>query len=275
MTAPVRRGYVDGPFGQLHVRSARPAHPTGRPLLALHLTPGSGRMYEPVLAHLGGDRHALAPDTPGYGASDPPPREPRIADYASAMSALLDRFEVDSVDVVGYHTGSKIAVCLALAEPARVHRLVLVSAPNYTAEQLRRQRRSLAEPLRPAEDGSHLLRHWRGLCEWRGPGQTLELLQEEFAAQVQAGPRSHWGYRAAFDYPHVRYLPRVTQPVLVLCPQDDLEQPTLAAAGLIPDGRLRRLPGWGHGMTRTRAAELTRLLRDFLDEPVVFAGGPR
>ena len=265
MTTGVRRSYIDGPFGQLHVRTARPARATARPVLALHLTPGSGRMYEPLLAELGTDRLALAPDTPGYGASDPPPEQPGISDYAAAMSAVLDRFEVDSVDLLGYHTGSKIAVCLALAEPARVHRLVLVSAPNYSAEQLDRQRTALAVPTAPVEDGSHLLAHWRGLCAWRGPGQTLELVQEEFAAQLQAGGRAHWGYRAAFDYPHARYLPQVRQPVLLLCPEDDLEQPTLAAEPLIANGCFRRLPGWGHGMTRVRAEELAGLVRNFVD----------
>jgi pimeloyl-ACP methyl ester carboxylesterase len=272
VTAAVRRCYVDGPFGQLHLRRARPARPTARPLLAFHLTPGSGRMYEPLLAHLGTDRLALAPDTPGYGASDAPATVPTIGDYARAMSVLLDSFGLDSVDLVGYHTGSKIAVCLALAEPARVHRLVLVSAPDYSPEQLRRQRDDLAEPVEPAEDGSHLLAHWRGLCAWRGPGQTLEMVQEEFAAQLQAGPRAHWGYRAAFDYPHARYLPQVTQRVLVLCPEDDLEEPTLATGGLISNGRLERLPGWGHGMTRVRAAEFARLLRGFLDDDRPGAG---
>ena len=222
-------------------------------------------MYEPLLAHLGTDRLALAPDTPGYGASDAPAVPPSIGDYAIAMSALLDTFGLDSVDLLGYHTGSKIAVCLALAEPRRVNRLVLVSAPNYSSDQLRRQKESLGRPTAPAEDGSHLLAHWRGLCAWRGPGQTLEMVQEEFAAQVQAGSRAHWEYQAAFGYPHAQYLPQVGQPVLVLCPEDDLEEPTLAAATLINNGRLERLPGWGHGMTRVRTAELARVLRDFLD----------
>lgn len=266
MTTPVLRHYVDGPFGQIHVRLAQPARQVRRPFVALHLTPGSGRMYEPLLAQMGTDRLALAPDTPGYGASDAPGEPPAISDYAAAVSAVLDHHAVDSVDLMGYHTGSKIAVCLALAEPRRVHRLVLVSAPNYTAEQLARQQRTLAEPVGPTEDGAHLLTHWRGLCAWRGPGQTYEMVQEEFAAQLQAGPRSHWGYRAAFGYPHAEYLPRVQQQLLLLCPEDDLEEPTLAAERLLTNGRLLRLPGWGHGMTRVRTTELAALLRDFLDE---------
>ena len=269
MPASVRRSYVDGPCGQLHMRHAGPAHPTGRPLLALHLTPGSGRMFEPLLAELGTDRFVVAPDTPGYGASDAPPSPPTIRDYAAAMSVLLDACQVDTVDLLGYHTGSKIAVALALAEPARVHRLVLVSAPNYSSAQLRQQRRSLARPVEPVEDGTHLLTQWQGLCSWRGPGQTLDMVQEEFAAQLQAGPRAHWGYRAAFDYPHAQHLPRVPHPVLVLCPEDDLEEPTIAASSLIANGRLQRLPGWGHGLTRVRTIEFARLLRAFLDDDLI------
>lgn len=267
MTAPVRRAYVDGPHGQVHVRHSVPKSELHRPLLACHLTPGSGRMYEPLLARLGTDRLAMAPDTPGYGASDPPSRPPAISDYAAAMAAVLDHYRIDSIDLVGYHTGSKIAVCLALAQPDRVNRLVLVSAPNYSTEHLERQKRELGPSRRPTVEGTHLLRHWRGLLEWRGPGQTLRMLQDEFAEQQRGGPRAHWGYLAAFRYPHAQYLPQVKQRVLLLCPRDDLEQATLAAAGLLRNGELRRLPDWGHGMTWAHGDELAELLREFLDVP--------
>src|SRR3712207_7041745 len=47
-----------------------------RPLVAFHLSPSSGHLFVPLLRELAQDRLALAPDTPGYGASDPPPRVP-------------------------------------------------------------------------------------------------------------------------------------------------------------------------------------------------------
>ncbi|MBX3694488.1 MAG: hypothetical protein KF790_04895 [Steroidobacteraceae bacterium] len=69
----VRRTYVDGRYGQLHVRIAGQAP------------------------------HALAPG---------------------------------EFDVMGYHTGSKIAVELARQRPAQVRHLVLMSTPVYTDDDL-------------------------------------------------------------------------------------------------------------------------------------------
>lgn len=261
----LRREYLDGPFGQIHVVRSGVLGVGRRPLVCFHLTPGSGRMYEDLLVEMGRDRLALAPDTPGYGASEPPPVIPSIRDYATAMVAMLDHYEIDSVDLLGYHTGSKIAVELALTQPDRVNAIALVSAPVYTPAELAEQQRNLATPRAPDENGQHLVDQFRELVRWRPPGTPLALIQQEFAEQQRAGERAHWGYRAAFAYQHSEHLPQVRQKVLLLCPQDDLEQPTLRAEGLLNRGQFVRLPGWGHQLMRTRTAEVAALLREHFD----------
>lgn len=258
----VRREYVDGPEGQVHVRRAGEPGVGERPLLCLHLSPGSGRMYAELLAELATDRFALAPDTPGFGASDPPRDGPGIATYARTMLALLDHYGLAEVDVLGYHTGSKVAVELALTAPDRVRTLTLVSAPHYTEDELASQERLLAVPRRPEPDGSHLVGQFTELVRWAPVGTPLALLQREFAEQQRAGEQAHWGYLAAFSYRHADHLPRVRQPVLLLCPGDDLEGPTLRARDLLAAGRFLHLPEWGHQMMVTRAAEVAALLRE-------------
>jgi len=261
----VRKEYVDGPEGQIHVRRAGVPGSGRRPLLCLHLTPGSGRMYEELLAEMSTDRFALAPDTPGFGASDPPAEPPTIGSFARSMLAVLDHYGLAEVDVLGYHTGSKIAVELALSAPERVHSLVLVSAPNYTDEELARQAAALAVPREIQPDGAHLVAQFAELVRWCPPGTPLELIQREFGEQQRAGARAHWGYLAAFAYQHRDHLPRVQQPVLLLCPEDDLEEPTLRARELINRGRFLHLPGWGHQMMITRTAEVAALIREHTD----------
>lgn len=260
----MRRSYLDGPYGQIHVRAAVHPEPRHRPLVCFHLTPGSGRMYEALLEEMGADRTVVAPDTPGYGASDPPPEPPAIGDYAAVMAHVVESLGLGEADLMGYHTGSKIAAELAISRPDLVHRLVLVSAPAYTQEEEERQRRELAVPPEPQEDGGHLLAHWQGLLRWQGLGQTLPLVQREFAEQLRAGPRAHWGYLAAFGYRHQDHLPRVPRPVLLLCPDDDLRVPTRRARRLVRDGEYREVP-WGHGMIDAHTKELAALLRGFLD----------
>lgn len=269
-----RRRFLDGRYGQVHVRIAEPAADAGIvPLVCLHLSPGSGRMYARFMEEMSRDRLVLAPDTPGFGESDGPPTPPGIADYTEAIAGVLDAFRVPTVDIMGYHTGSKIAIHLALEQPELVRRLVLVSTPVYTPEELARQKEHLARPLTPVEDGSHLLAGWQDLWAWRGPGQTIEMVQETYAESLRGGSHSWWGHAAAFAYHHAEHLPRVTQPVMILCPDDDLRVPTLRSRDLVPGGRLVELPGWGHGMLDVHTKELASLVRGFLDAPHGVAPG--
>jgi pimeloyl-ACP methyl ester carboxylesterase len=223
-------------------------------------------MYEELLIEMAKDRFALAPDTPGFGASDSPPRPPTISSFASSMLAVLDHYGLDEVDVLGYHTGSKIAVELALAAPGRINSLILVSAPVYTDEELGSQAGALAVPPVIDRSGAHLVRQFQELVRWSPPDTPLALIQREFGEQQRAGERAHWGYLAAFAYQHAEKLPQVEQPVLLLCPEDDLEVPTLRAERLLRRGQFLRLPGWGHQMMITRAADVAALIRDHVAE---------
>jgi pimeloyl-ACP methyl ester carboxylesterase len=258
----VRRNYCDGPFGQIHYRRA--GHGGARPLLCLHMSPHSGLVYEAFLGEIGADRVAVAPDTPGFGESDPPAEPPGIADYARAMAALLDALEFAEVDVLGYHTGSKIAVALALLRPSQVRHLVLVSAPVFTPGE-RESFRELYGPDRLDVEGSHLKDRWAALMHWRGPGQSVEMAAEHFFEGLRRPAISWWGHYAAFAFELAELLPQVRQPVLLINPGDDLTEYTRRAAPLLANGRMLELPHWGHGLLQLRTAELAGLVREFCD----------
>lgn len=257
--AAVRRDYCDGPFGQIHYRHAGSGV---RPLLCFHMSPHSGLVYEAFLREMGADRQTIAPDTPGFGESDPPSVAPAIADYARAMAALMDALALDEVDVIGYHTGSKIAVALALLRPAQVRHVVMVSAPVFTAQE-RSAFRDLYGPDELDEQGSHLQDRWQALMRWRGPGQSVGMAAEHFFEGLRRPAISWWGHYAAFAFELAELLPQVRQPVLLLNPEDDLTEYTRRAAPLIANGRMMELPEWGHGLLQIHAAELAALVRDF------------
>lgn len=263
VTAPakVTKAYVDGPYGQMHVLTAGRPGQGARPLVCLHLSPGSGRMYTELLQELGKDRFVMAPDTPGFGASDAPQAPVDIPALARAIQAVVDHYGVGKFDVLGYHTGSKISVELALRHSERVKAVTLVSAPVYTEEELAAQRAALAVPRTPSADGSHLVEQFTELVRWLPSGTPLALAQREFGEQQRGGDGAHWGYLAAFAYSHAEMLARVTQPVLLLCPADDLEIATLRAEKFLRRGQFLRLPEWGHQMMITRTAEVAELLR--------------
>lgn len=264
----VRRAYMDCRFGQLHYRIAEPERDRGKtPLICFHLSPNSGRVYALWLAEMAKDRIAVAPDTPGFGESDPPPREPEIADYAAAMGELIDHLGYDQVDVMGYHTGSRTCVEIAQQRPEQIRRIVLVSAPIYSPEELAVQYKTMGTPAadEAKDDGSHLQRKWDGHFRWKDRDAPPVFVHREVAEALRGGDLAWWGHHAAFRLQHADNLPKVKQPILILCPNDDLRTPTLRATDYLQNGRLHELPDYSHGMLDVHTTEVAGVVREFLD----------
>ena len=262
----IRKLYVDGPHGQVHLRvSGLEDDSNGRPVLCFHMSPNSGLIFESLLEELGRDRLAIAPDTPGFGASDAPDEPPDIEDYADAMQAVADRLGLGEIDVIGYHTGSKTAVELGLRWPQRVRHVVMISAPLFTDEELK-EFRSLYAPRPIAEDGSHLVRRWKGFIRWHRRHHSLEKSAAIFTESLRGGDKYWWGHRAAFNYPLWKRMPALKVPLLVLNPQDDLWEQSARAPDLINNGGMVNLPGWGHGFLDQYTGIAGAMLREFLDE---------
>jgi len=262
----VRRMYVDYHYGQMHVRTAFSGgggFDELTPLVCLHQSPMSGRVFDRFLPLMSTDRTVYAPDTPGFGMSDPPSEQPSIEDYAGALGEFLDHLRLRRVDLLGYHTGACIAAELAIARPEQVRRVVMVAAPVFTdAEREAFDRARWPAPLR--EDGAHLMEEWQRTLRWRGPGVGLEQLAASFADKLRNGPKAWWGAAAAMHYAADERLPRITQPVLVLRPKDDLWDVTPRARPLLPGATFIDLPEQGFGLFDVAPEVVARRVRTFL-----------
>jgi pimeloyl-ACP methyl ester carboxylesterase len=176
----------------------------------------------------------------------------------------MDKLGVSTADCIGYHTGSKIALELALQRPAQIKHLVLISTPVYSAEETAAMRREFS-PMKVAADGSHLVEYWNALMQWRGPGQTPEMIMRYYPDHMRGGELRHWGHRAAFNYQYPDTLPRAEQPIMVINTNDDLVQYTPRAAPLLKNGRIVDCMEWGHGFLDLHTAQVGAMLREFLD----------
>lgn len=241
-TTSVRRRYLDVPWGQVHLREA--GDPAAPLVLLLHQTPLSSRSYEPVLGLLGEHVHAVAPDTAGYGASDPPSEPWDLSGYARAVWTVVDALGTDRVVLLGQHTGAVVSVEATRQQPDRVRGVVLHGVPMYTDEEREDRLRSYAPPYRITADGGHLGEIWsrqRRLYPRQHPDEATAYVQDYLAT----GPDYATAYRAVFNYDISSSLAALADhPVLLLCGEHDLvHHHHLRAAERLPSAREVTMPG--------------------------------
>jgi pimeloyl-ACP methyl ester carboxylesterase len=117
-------------------------HGTGRPLILLHGGLGSGEMFGPVLPMLAESHQVIAVDLQGHGRTADIDRPIDVRLMAGDIAALIDHLGLDQPDVVGYSLGGGAALQTAAQYPAKVRRLVLVSAnlrPDAIYAEMRAQ----------------------------------------------------------------------------------------------------------------------------------------
>ncbi len=89
-------------------------------------------MWEPQLAALTERYRVVRYDTRGHGGSPTVPGDATIDDLADDAVALLDRLGVEKAHVVGLSIGGMTGLRLAVREPHRVDRLVVLCSSAYT-----------------------------------------------------------------------------------------------------------------------------------------------
>lgn len=119
----MKHAYADTPMGQIHYAEAGGGEAT--PLVLLHASPRSSRVYAGLLPLLAGERRVLAMDTLGSGSSGPLPPSVAMHDLGRSVTGFLDALGIERAHVFGVHTGNKIAAALAAGWPDRVAKLVL------------------------------------------------------------------------------------------------------------------------------------------------------
>ncbi|MER8411299.1 alpha/beta hydrolase [Mesorhizobium sp. M0140] len=111
--------------GEVAVRTAgdvsKPA------LVLLHGFPNSSRMFSDVTARLSGTVYVVAPDLPGFGASDLP-SEPSFDMLANAIEELLASLNVGRRLLYLHDFGAPVAFQLAMRAPELVEGLIIQNA---------------------------------------------------------------------------------------------------------------------------------------------------
>ena len=264
----IRKGYSDVPFGQVHWRIQDPETTSSRPdLYCLHPAPFSGLAFTTIMPHLAGDRRVNAPDFPGHGGSDAFKPNPSIEEFAEAMLAVADDLAGEEpFDLMGFHTGSLVAVEMALCATTQIRKLALVDVPAFDAADREQYKAATAKPFGITPDLDCLEQPWdRGMTkrlDSQGPDRSFEM----FVEQLRHGRNMNAAFHAGFSYDVEDKLPMVRQPALVLASQSALLDASRRAAKLMPSARLLERLDIKRAVLDEAAQRTAQELISFFDE---------
>jgi pimeloyl-ACP methyl ester carboxylesterase len=152
----VRRRVLQLPGRRVHLRTAG----SGPCVLLIHGSPANSEYFLPLIADLAAHYCCIAPDTPGFGDSDPLSGTATIAALALASGELIEQLGCAPCMLLGSHTGAAIALELAALRPDLVGGLILDGVPLFTDAESREHFDGYFEPVIPDARGGHYARTW-------------------------------------------------------------------------------------------------------------------
>ncbi len=209
-------------------------------------------------------------DPRGIGASRPIPTD-SLTIAAMAEEAAAVAGDRGPLTVVGASMGAAIALELALARPAAVATLVLITPPIAQDARLEAVLRASLEFDAPQAEG-----RIRAMLPWfLSRGFLSDTPKREAAAQALramaartplATLRRHARAFGAWLGTRSGDLSRLSMPTLVIAGAEDVLVPAFHAervASAIPGARLEVLEGAGHAVTIERADRVNALVEEF------------
>lgn len=244
----VKSQYVQVQGRRVYVRFAG----SGPAILLLHQSPQTSRTLLPWIARLAIKYAVFAPDTPGFGASDPLPMlQPTIPDFAAALASLIEALGIEKVLVYGVHTGAVTGLRFALDYPQRVAALVCDGYARFSTTERQKLLDGYLPPFEPQWDGGHLLWLFARLREqhlffpWNTPTQAARMaypppttarVHADILDILDAGDGYRAGYRAPFLYDDASAAARLTVPAAILYRAEDVLAPHFERLSSLPAG---------------------------------------
>jgi len=213
----IRKGYANTSGGQLHFH-ARPG--VGTPIVFLHQTASSGKMYYDVMDRLT-DRSMYAMDTPGFGGSFDPEDMPSMPQYGAWILEALDSIGVSDFHLFGHHTGACISAEMIAVAPERVKTCMMIGPVPLTKEEREAFREHYSTPFAPDVKGEYLKTTWDYL-QGLGAHSDVELHHREFVDTCRAYMGRFKAYSAVWDQDFTALFEEISCPLLLMCAPDDV-----------------------------------------------------
>lgn len=246
----ITRHFIDvgaeGSRRRVHYRRAG----SGPAVLLVHQSPRSSLEYEPLMRRWAEHFTLFAPDTPGFGASDPLPVEhPEVADYADAAVAFIDALGLETVGAYGFHSGAITLIIAAKRHPGRFAAIAAVGYAVWTETEKASFADAYTPPFVPQPYGEHLAWLWSRVLEqtwffpWyraapearlSRPHDHPALAHQIVMEMLEAGDDYRRGYSAVLRADRDIPADGTAPPTLITAYDGDPLQPHLARLGTLP-----------------------------------------
>lgn len=243
---------------RMHARiSGNPTEGQLVPIILVHGIGVSSRYMVPLACTLAPEFKVYAPDLPGFGKSDKPPKALDVPGLAGFLHSWMVEMSLPRAIVIGNSFGCQIGIELALRHPECVERLILIGP---TADPSLRNAFTMI---------------WRlAVDATREPISLLPLAVRDY---LIAGPvRMIQSFRHLLAYRTEKRLPQISVPVLSLAGSRDpivTNRWVKRVAQIVPDGRHLVIPDVSHAVNYSAPATLVEAIRPFLSECAHERGG--
>jgi len=255
-----------------------------RPIVFIHGLSGQWQNWLENIPRFAQERRVIAPDLPGFGASEMPREKISIERYGRVVAELCERLDLAPAVLVGNSMGGFVAAEVAIRWPEIAERLMLVAAAGVSQADL------AARPVKVGAKAIALLtastlaqlrhaarrpraRHWFLSVVARHPGALKADMAFEGLLKGSGRPGFEDALMANLSYDFRDRLPRIGCPTLILWGEKDAVIPVRDAERfreLIPGARKRVLRDTGHVPMVERPptfnAELARFLEHAVEE---------
>lgn len=244
----VTRHFVDVGSRRVHYRRCG----SGPALLMTHQSPRSSAEYEPLMREWGKHFTCIAPDSPGFGQSQPLTGDTDIGDFADWVADLLDALGLDRVAAYGFHSGGIILMSAVRRHPERFTCLAIGGYAIWTEAEMALFAEGYLPPFQPSAYGEHLTWLWNRVLEqswffpWfaAAPQYRLSVAHADVARVdavvrelLDAGDAYRVGYGAVLSAPRDIPPPDTAMPpVLITAYDGDPLQEHIDRLGAMPVG---------------------------------------
>lgn len=260
----LNRKFLPTEYGQLHLRVAGVNNSTNLPLLCLHMAPQSGQDFEDFMKLASRERLVIAPDYHGYGESEPitDTSKVTIEAYAKSIWQALDSFNIEQIEILGHHTGSKVGIEMSLQHPSKVNRLMCIALSTMTPGQFASSKTSF-KAFSNQEKSDGFADWWKTILDYYDANMPYDELAQKFAISVKSGSRFYLGFQAAHSYNAniLEKLGALKMPTIIVNPNDDLQDITPLAANYVENVALIQKPEWQPGFLTLKPEQVLECLQ--------------